>query len=220
MLIKDITAQGLPFLHPTDTVDQAIQIMNDNLVAHLPLVDADHFIGLVSMDHLMQADDEMIELQQLENNFIQVSVKAEDHFFKALQLAGLHSLTVVPVVGEGMEMISSVSYTDLYRELTSFLGLQEQGGLIILERESHQFSFSEISKLVETNDAQVTQMNTATDQQTGMTRITIRINKPEISDIVATFQRYDYTILFYAGEELYANELKSNYDHLMHYLKI
>mgnify|MGYP003704713923 CR=1 FL=1 len=58
------------------------------------------------------------------------------------------------------------------------------------------------------------------EMNAGNVGITIRINKPEISDIVATFQRYDYTILYYAGEELYANELKSNYDHLMHYLKI
>ena len=46
------------------------------------------------------------------------------------------------------------------------------------------------------------------------------INKMEVSDIVATFQRYDYNVKHYFGEELYENELKSNYDNLMNYLKI
>jgi len=50
--------------------------------------------------------------------------------------------------------------------------------------------------------------------------ITIKINKTEISDIVATFQRFDYNIRYYFGEEQYANELKENYNHLMNYLNI
>ena len=51
-------------------------------------------------------------------------------------------------------------------------------------------------------------------------QVTIRINKPEVSDIVATFQRYEYNVKYYFGEEHYANELRTNYDNLMNYLKI
>ncbi len=42
----------------------------------------------------------------------------------------------------------------------------------------------------------------------------------EISDIIATLQRYDYIIRYYFGEEEYENELKENYDLLMAYLNI
>jgi len=90
----------------------------------------------------------------------------------------------------------------------------------VLEMESNQYSFNEISKLVGANDAQITQLNTSNDAETGMMQVTIRINKPEVSDIVATFQRYDYNVKYFFGEELYANELKTNYDNLMNYLKI
>jgi hypothetical protein len=100
------------------------------------------------------------------------------------------------------------------------MSLNEPGGLVVLEIESNQYSFSEISKLVETNDAQITQLNTSNDQTTGMMQITIRVNKPEVSDIVATFQRYEYTVKYYFGEEIYANEIQNNYDNLMNYLKI
>ena len=86
--------------------------------------------------------------------------------------------------------------------------------------DSNNYSFSEISRLVETNDAQITQLNTYTDPDTGLMQVTVKINKKEISDIVATFQRYEYSIKYYFGEELYENELRSNYDNLMNYLKI
>ena len=89
-----------------------------------------------------------------------------------------------------------------------------------MEMESNQYSFGEISKIVETNDAQITQLNTSNDAETGLMQVTLRINKPEVSDIVATFQRYEYNVKYYFGEEIYENELRSNYDNLMNYLKI
>jgi hypothetical protein len=86
--------------------------------------------------------------------------------------------------------------------------------------ESNQYSFNEISKLVEGNDAQITQLNTSNDAETGMMQVTIRVNKPDVADIVATFQRYEYTVKYYFGEEQYENELRNNYDNLMNYLGI
>jgi predicted XRE-type DNA-binding protein len=86
--------------------------------------------------------------------------------------------------------------------------------------EQRNFSFSEISKLVETNDAQITQLNTYWDGNNGSFLVTLKINKFEISDIISTFQRYEYQVKYYFGEELYENELRSNYDHLMNYLSI
>jgi acetoin utilization protein AcuB len=50
--------------------------------------------------------------------------------------------------------------------------------------------------------------------------VTIKVNKIEISDIVATFQRYEYIVRYYFGEESYANELKENYNHLISYLNM
>ncbi|MBL7752335.1 MAG: CBS domain-containing protein, partial [Chitinophagaceae bacterium] len=89
-----------------------------------------------------------------------------------------------------------------------------------LEMEPRAYSFSEISRLVESNDAQITQLNTYTDTVTGLMQVTLKINKMEVSDVVATLQRYDYTVRYSFGEEYYENELRSNYDNLMHYLKL
>jgi hypothetical protein len=41
-----------------------------------------------------------------------------------------------------------------------------------------------------------------------------------VSDLISTFQRYEYNVKYYFGEELYENELKTNYDNLMNYLNI
>jgi hypothetical protein len=100
------------------------------------------------------------------------------------------------------------------------MSLSQPGALIVLEMDSRSYSFTEINRLVESNDAQITQLNTFTDAETGMMQVTIRVNKLEVSDILSTFQRFEYIVKYYFGEELYENELKTNYDNLMNYLKI
>lgn len=220
MLTRELLSQTLPYLHLQDKVYQALQMMNDNHVAHLPIVEGDKYIGLISEDDLLQAENDNSEIATLEQAFANVSIREEEHFLNAVQMAVENGLSVVPVISEENELTGTVVYNDLLKFSSEFMSLNEPGGLIVLEMNSNQYSFNEISKLVETNNAQITQLNTSNDAQTGMMQVTIRINKPEVSDIVATFQRYEYTVKYFFGEELYANELRSNYDNLMNYLKI
>jgi CBS domain-containing protein len=220
MLTRELLSQTLPYLHLEDKVYQALQMMNDNHVTHLPIVEADKYIGLISEDDLLQAENDNSEIASLEQAFATIAIKEEEHFLKAVQIAVENGISVVPVISEDNELTGTVVYNDLLRFSSEFMSLNEPGGLIVLEMNSNQYSFNEISKLVETNNAQITQLNTSNDAETGLMQVTIRINKPEVSDIVATFQRYEYTVKYFFGEELYANELRSNYDNLMNYLKI
>jgi acetoin utilization protein AcuB len=220
MLTGELQSQHLPYLHLSDKVHQALQLMNDNQVTHLPIVDGEKFVGIISEDDLLLVDNDHTELNNLQQSFGNTSVKSNEHFLKAIQVAAENGLSVVPVVDEENDIAGAVAYRDLLRHASEFMSLNEPGGLIVLEVESNQYSFNEISKLVETNDAQITQLNTSNDPETGMMQVTIRINKAEVSDIVATFQRYEYNVKYYFGEEVYVNELRSNYDNLMNYLKI
>ncbi len=220
MLTKEIHSQSLPYLHLNDKVYQALQLMNDNHVTHLPIVEGEKYLGIVSEEDLLMAESDDLELEILRQSFGNASVRSDEHFLKAVQVAAENNLSVVPVVAGGQELVGALAYNDLLKYASEFMSLNEPGGLIVLEMESNQYSFNEISKLVETNDAQITQLNTSNDAETGMMQVTIRINKPDVSDIVATFQRYDYNVKYFFGEELYANELRNNYDNLMNYLKI
>lgn len=218
MLTRDLISQTLPYLHPHDKVHHALQLMNDYHVAHLPVVKEEAYVGVVSEEQLLHSNDEDF-IEELQVGERSSSVQATDHFLKALQVAVTNKLSVVPIV-EGEQILGVVTYDDLLRNTSNFMSLHHPGALIVLEIESTSYSFAEISRIVETNDAQITQLNTFIDPETGIMQVTIRVSKLEVSDIIATFQRYEYNIKYYFGEELYENELRSNYDNLMNYLKI
>lgn len=220
MLNKQLISSSLPILALTDTAYHAQQLMADYHVLHLPVINQEQFMGLISEDDVLNVGDDTQTLDQLEPQFLRLSVKADSHFLEAVQLCNSYGLSVVPVIEKEMEWVGAISATDLLKYLGRMTGTDEPGGIIVLELEKANFSFSEICKLVETNDAQITQLNTFYDNQVQQLYVTIKLNRFEVSDIVATFQRYEYTVKYYFGEELYENELRINYDHLMNYLNM
>ena len=219
MLNKEMISSSIPSLKLTDSVFQAMELMAEFYVKQLPVVAGDKYVGLVYEDDLMNLED-TAELESVSTHFSKVSVHGNMHFLDAVQTANDYHLTVVPVVEKDSDFIGIIVIGDLLRQLGKITGASEPGGVLVLEMDQRNFSFAEISKLIETNDAQITQLNTSLDNGSDSFLVTIKINKFEISDIVATFQRYDYQVKYYFGEELYENELKDNYDHLMNYLSI
>lgn len=219
MLNKEIISASMPTLNLVDTVMHALEMMNEFHVSQLPVVEDNKYLGLIFEEDLLNLDEQAI-LQSVAERFSKVAVRSDSYFVEAVQAANDYHLSVVPVIEKNGEYMGVISATDLLMQLGKLTGASEPGAIIVLEMEQRNFSFSELSKLVETNDAQITQLNTFWDNSTETFFITLKINKFEISDIIATFQRYEYQVKYFFGEELYENELRNNYDHLMNYLNI
>jgi acetoin utilization protein AcuB len=220
MLTRDLLTQTLPHLKLRDKVFQALQLMNDYHVTHLPIVDDEKYIGLISEEILLHAEDDNAELTVLQPAFINISVRDNEHLLSVIQDTVENDLSIMPVVNEDNELLGSITKDDLLKNASEFMSLNEPGGIIVLELDPKQYSFNELSRLIESNDAQITQLNTSTDSDTGLLTATIKINKADVADVVASLQRHEYNVKYYFGEELYENEVRSNYENLMNYLKI
>ncbi len=219
MLANQLITNNYPTVEPKDRVSLALQLMEEFDILHIAIVDEHKYIGLISKDDLLDAN-ENAKLLVLQKDFFTGSVKADDHFLSALKQASQNNLSMVAVVTSEKEWIGAITCAELLKASSAFTGAEEPGAVIVLEMERKSYSFGEISKLVETNDAYITQFNTIAETETGLLLVTIKINKLEISDIISTFQRYDYNIRYFFGEEHYENELRYNYDNLMTYLKV
>ena len=124
MLTRELLSQTLPYLHLTDKVYQALQLMNDNHVTHLPIVEGEKFIGIISEDDLLQAENDTALLTELQQSFADISVKEDEHFLKAIQLAAENGLSVLPVVYEENELVGTVAYNDLLKYASEFMSLE------------------------------------------------------------------------------------------------
>lgn len=220
MLAIDLNNNIIPQLKPEDTISKALQLINDFKVTHLPVVSEEKYLGLVSEDDLLDADNKKMRISLLHEDFIPASIKENDHFLHAVNISNQYQTNVVPVVNVENELLGTISGQTLLKTLGNFSGSEEIGGIIVLEMERSQFAISEISRIVESNEATILHLNTIVQPETGLLTVTIHINKRELSAVIAAFARYDYEVIYYFGEEKFENEIYSNYHHLMNYLDI
>jgi predicted transcriptional regulator len=220
MLTIELINNTIPRLKLQDTVSKALQLITDFRVTHLPVVADDKYLGLISEEDLLDADEEKMPIELMQETFITVAVNDNEHFLNAVNYCNQHDTTVVPVINEEKELMGVITGGDLLKALGNFAGTNEIGGIIVLEMERSQFAISEISRIVESNDATILHLNTTVHPETGMLTVSLHINKKEIASIVATFERYDYDVIYYFGNENFENEIHTNYRHLMNYLDI
>ena len=219
MLITPLIQSNYPNLLLSDKVMYALQLMEDDDIQHLPVLLNDQFLGLVSKHTLLDAN-EGDTVSSLQEQFVKGCVNKDSFLLLAVKVMAEHKLSLIAVTTETNEFLGVITAQILIEQLSIYVGTQEPGGVIVLEVDRRNYAFGEISRLVETNNAYITQLNTYTEADSGLFIVSIKVNKVEISDIIATFQRYDYTVRYYFGEEQFANELKENYNHLMMYLNL
>jgi predicted transcriptional regulator len=219
MLAVTITVQGFPLLHLEDKVSFALQCMEDFDVQELAVVKEDFFLGLVQKADLLDTD-EAATLMVLSDQLKKIMIADAAHFLTALDLFSKHQLSILPVLNEQLECIGMIPQKSLNDALAKFLGVDSPGAIIVLSVAPYQYSLAEMSRLVESNNAQILQLNSYFDETNGAMIITLKINKEEAQAIIATFQRYDYQLIQYFGKTPLHNDIEAHYHHLMNYLDV
>lgn len=202
-----------------DTVSHAMEMMDEARIEHIPVLDGLQYLGMVAFDELEDAES-TAEVISLQHRFIKPFVRTGDHFLQALRVRTKFYIDQVPVVNEHNEWEGVIGMSKMLDQISLLSGVSESGSMIVLEVARHDYAPGEINRLVESNDAMIMQLNSIQDQHTGMIQVVLRINKEEVSDVVATFQRHEYNVLYYYGDESYDNSLQNNLDHLMNYLNL
>ena len=219
MLTAELINNNIPRLQLQDTVSKALRLINDFRVTHLPVVSVDKYLGLISENDLLDADVRS-SIELLQEDFIPASLKENVHFLNAVNYSNQFETSIVPVVNASNELRGVITVADLLKTVGNFSGAGEIGGIIVMEMTRAKFAISEISRIVESNDATILHLNTTVHPDTGLLIVTLHLNKKQIAPIVAAFERYEYDVIFEFSDEKFEDDIDANYRHLMNYLDI
>ena len=220
MTTLEITDTAIPQLKLDDTSAKALQLMSDYKVSHLPVVDDQIFLGLLSEDDLLDKEDNTASVAFFKNSFLPASVNSTQHFLKAVPVYNLYRTNLIPVINDSNELVGAIRDFSLIKAMGDLCGANEFGALVVLEIETNQLSISEINSIVESDGAIILHLNIYHLPPSPTLQVTLQINKREVSTIIASFERYEYSVSYYSGDELFENEISSNYQNLMNYLDI
>ena len=109
--------------------------------------------------------------------------------------------------------------TDAIRFFSETPFLKEVGGIVVVEKNSTEYSFSQISQIVEGNNGRILGLFIS-DTTNEKIQITIKIASGGMNEIIQTFRRYEYEIISDHHEDNYINNLKERSEYLDKYLNI
>lgn len=193
--------------------------MSDFHVRHLPIVNNNEILGLLSEDDVYANNTEE-PVGSYGLSIRKAFVKANDHIFELMSLMAEYDLTTVPVVDENDVYIGIITLEDLLHYYASSFSFKEPGSILVLKMNKQDYSLSEIARIIEMENATIIGTFISNIPETTNILVTLKINKQEIAPVVSTLQRYEYEIAGTYTESSYVHLLKDRYDMLVSYLNI
>lgn len=221
MIAKDLISDVVPVLRETDTGIQALNWMEIFRVSHLPIVKGNEFLGLISDNDIYDLNraEEPIGAQKL--SLFSPYVTESQHIYDVIEIVSRLKLTVIPVLEDEKTYSGLITLNDLMQYIEQIFSVRETGGVIVLDLNSVDYSLSEISRIVEGNDAKILSLYLRSSSDSRKIELTIKINRNNITSIIQTFLRYDYTIkTTYVREDDMKDLLEDRYNSFMRFLNI
>jgi CBS domain-containing protein len=220
MFASEFIQELVPVIKTSTTVADALSLMEEFKITHLAIVNNTEFLGILSENDLLSIDDYDQAIGAVKLSLNNVFVKSEDHIFDVLKCIEENKLSLLPVVSNDNEYKGSILARSLVGEVASILSVNNPGGIIILEVNVNDYLLSQIASIVESNDALIISAFVKSDISSTKMDIVLKVNKTDISGIIQTFNRFEYTVKASFGEQEMDDFLRDRYDSLMNYLNI
>ena len=221
MVAKDLISQVVPPLKTSDTGQTALNWMEIFRISHLPIVNNQDFLGLIS-------DADIYDMNQPEEpvgnhalTLFKPYVTAEQHIFEIIGLASRLKLSVIPVLDSQDHYKGVITIADLIRNLAGISSLDQPGGIIVLEITERDYSLSQIAQIIEGNNIRVLSIYVTSPKDSTKMEVTIKVNTSDLASVIRTFERYNYEVKTWVTTSDTMDDFYSErYDQLMKYLNI
>lgn len=220
MTAKDLITDEVPPLKASDSGSKALRWMDEFKVSHLPVVKGKTFVGIISDSDIFDLNTPEEEISKLRIPLIRPFVTENQHAFDVLKIMWELKLTCIAIVDEEYNYVGTITYKSFMEKLAGLSAIADPGGIIILEMASNNYSLTQISQIVESNDAKILAFYLTTNTDSTLVEVTLKINKEDLAPILQTFFRYNYTVKASFHQSGYTDDMKDRYDQFMHYINL
>ncbi|GAB1404167.1 CBS domain-containing protein [Lentimicrobium sp.] len=218
MLAKSLISDLIVPLRTSDTGLQALNLMDEFKVSHLPIVNNNDLLGLVTESDIFEANTFEEPLGNHNLSLIKPYVYDYQHVYDVIRLVYEQKLTLIPVVDDKHAYLGCITLNCLVKYFARLASVDNPGGIIVLEMGIRDYSLSEIARHVESNDANILSMYIVTLPDSTRMEVTLKIDRMDIAGIIQTFNRFNYTIKASFFENDFDETLRDRYDSFMRFL--
>ena len=221
MIAEELVNQMIPALKLTDTAEKAIIWMEELKTNQLPVIENRQFKGLISEDLILESNDldrNIADFRLISENCY---VYEEQHLFDIIRVAQEHESELVAIINNENEFLGVSRHEDTMKAFANTLAVQGQGGILVLNMRMIDYSLSEISRLVESDDAKILgSFLSQNSKDPNQVYVTLKINKVDLTTVIATLERFDYLIVAKFHDQNNISTERERLDNLLNFLNI
>lgn len=200
------------------TIANLLDFFVDVSFSHFPIVQEGIYIGCIASDDIDTFDsDKKIE----DYNYTLEGFFARNNmiWLDVLEVFAKNHTNIVPVLDDANSYLGYYELEDIVKFFHETPFLKEQGGIIVVQQNIAEYSMSQITQIVESNNGKLLGMFVS-EANLEKIQVTVKIAIGPLNDIIQTFRRYNYEIISEHNEDNYLNNLKERSDYLDKYLNI
>lgn len=222
MYIKDLYKSTLIPVLGTDLIDNTLNDMKTNGISILPVVDSDNiYMGLIDYS----ADIDQNKNKNIQNSsiitFKDIYAFPHQHILEILDLFFKNNILSIPVIDKDSKYLGIITYQSVIEWLSTITSIKTPGAIVVISLDYRDYMLSEISQIIENNNSKILFLYIELDQNSTHAELTIKLNNNEITSIIQTLERYNYTIKsYFADVQLLTDLYKERVEELLNYINI
>jgi acetoin utilization protein AcuB len=189
-------------IHPGKTVTDALNVMKQNSIRHLPVVDGHKFVGFVSEFDLREvrllpmSEDIRVQDVMIKNP---VTIGPEDSLEDAARLIFNHKIGGLPVLEHG-KLVGVITSKDILAAFIEIMGVLESSSRLDVVLGDKAEAFEEVSRIIKENGGNIISVGTTTHaDKSGKKVYFYRLEKCDIDSIAAAIKKRHYEIVSVMG---------------------
>jgi len=218
MNLQSHIIRTIPIFKLTTSMEEIVRFFKDTTYSHVAVTENGKFLGVICENDLEEFDV-ATTLKDFRYSLEAVFVHTETSWLDVLEAFSRNEANLLPVLNEDAVV---QGYYELNTIVSVFIDtpfFSEPGGILVVAKGVKDYSFSEIAQIVETNNTKIIGAF-ITDNKNDLIQVTLKIGAENLNDVIQTFRRYNYSILFGNNDDQFLEDLKERSDYLDKYLNV
>ncbi len=218
MQLQQYIINDIKPLNINDKVSDLQMVFNQLTYSHIPIQNEGVYMGCISETDA-HCFDSALDIKDCNYVIEGFFVRPTTNWLDVLEAFAQNNSNIMPVLNAQNKYLGYYELNDIIHLFNDTPFFAEPGGILIVEKGLQDYSFSEVSQIVESNDAKLLGAFIS-KMESDVVEITLKVGNGSLNDVIQTFRRYSYNIVSGHEEDTYIESLKERSDYLNKYLNM
>lgn len=182
---------------PSATVNDALHLLHQNNIRHLPVVEKEKFIGFVSETDLRQVlllpGGKDILIKDVMNKE-PITIGPEENLEQAARRINQHKIGCLPVLEEG-RLVGIVTVSDILAAFIELMGMLQASSRIDIELGENPEAFESVSRIIKKAGGDIISVGMSDAHGPEKKAYFFRLNKCNVNAIADSLRQNDFSVI-------------------------